>query len=98
VALGSIPAKDTREPPQLRAGRSWIWAGWPPLEPVRPLAWPTSYPPIVEPMTLVIFDYREYSQILPHEDVISSFDVPEMINQQFSWKSLELNTYSLYVV
>jgi hypothetical protein len=28
----------------------------PPLGPVHPLAWPTSSPPIEEPMTLVIFN------------------------------------------
>jgi hypothetical protein len=49
VALGSVPAKKAQEPPQLRVGR-------PPFEPVQPLAWPTSYPPVVEPMTLVIFN------------------------------------------
>jgi hypothetical protein len=49
-------------------------------------------------MDLIIIDYRDYSQILPHEDVISASDVPEMVNQQNSWNLLEINTYSLYII
>jgi hypothetical protein len=48
-SLASIAAKFSREPPQLRAGRPWVWADQPPLEPFWPPAWPTLPPPIVDP-------------------------------------------------
>jgi hypothetical protein len=35
------------------------WVGRPPSEPFWPLAWPTTSPPVVEPMTLVKFELLE---------------------------------------
>jgi hypothetical protein len=47
--LGRVPAKFPHKPTQFATG-------WLPFEPIQPLSWPNTSPPVVEPRTLVNFD------------------------------------------
>jgi hypothetical protein len=55
--LGRVPTKFSRELTELMVSRPGVWAARPPSEPIWPLAWPNTFPPVLEPMNFIIFDF-----------------------------------------